>query len=367
MAESNEALNNEIPFEEHPLYATAMEQVASGDQAGATSSLRKLLDIYPDDKALRDLSVQAELRSAFATAKYVTTQRSQPVPFLRRVVLVLLVMMVIMVGITAFALAYRWIVEEFLTEREEDLYIESLQVSGLQRLEAGDWPGARETYQELLTAVPGDPTAEAAFEMIDQREAQDRLYHEAISAMWDGDWQTALDILYGMDPQYLAVEHLIEFSEGQEMLERTWQEAQGLFKAEDWQGAISALSTIRTKDIDFQRAQVEDLLHRACVQAAQELIAQANGDPDSLREAIAYLAQALALRPTRQDLKRQRDLANEYVAGTEAFAQRDWNSAIERWAPIYAADRDYQNGVLATNLRQACENSLDPDPTLCPP
>jgi hypothetical protein len=41
--------------------------------------------------------------------------------------------------------------------------------------------------------------------------------------------------------------------------------------------------------------------------------------------------------------------------------------AIANWGPIYTVRPDYQNGVLAERLREACTQSTAPDEQYCKP
>jgi hypothetical protein len=63
----------------------------------------------------------------------------------------------------------------------------------------------------------------------------------------------------------------------------------------------------------------------------------------------------------------ERRLATEFVAGAEASGEGDWLVAIVHWGPIYLVRPDYQNGVLKSQLREACAKSARPDPVYCKP
>jgi hypothetical protein len=60
-------------------------------------------------------------------------------------------------------------------------------------------------------------------------------------------------------------------------------------------------------------------------------------------------------------------MAQEYLAGLQAYQDASWDAAIRHWGPIYGARPDYQSGTLADLLEAACASSDEPDPGLCPP
>ena len=49
-----EATDKGIPFERHPLYEEAMQQIVAGDKEGAVASLKRLSEHYPDEQFLQD-------------------------------------------------------------------------------------------------------------------------------------------------------------------------------------------------------------------------------------------------------------------------------------------------------------------------
>jgi outer membrane protein assembly factor BamD (BamD/ComL family) len=258
--------------------------------------------------------------------------------------------------VAALALAYDRLIQPISSSGQQQEYVDSLRDSGRLWIENGDWAGARQAYEDLLTQVPGDPTAEAALELIQQGEALDQRYVDALSAQQRNDWQTALTLFRQIEaesPGYRDVQQHVSTLQEFEALETSWLEAQNLILAEDWPGAASMLIQIRARNPDFRRADVETQLFQIYVQMANVQIAQADGNLDLLRQAIGYLDQALALRPTDQDLIQERRLAVDFVAGFEASAQEDWADAVEHWEAVHTAQRNYQGGLLADYLDDA--------------
>ena len=356
MVEHSETPGYQAPFETHPLYEAAMRHLASGDIDKAISRLKRLARLYPNDRALHDLLVRIELRATLASPEPDLPNRSQPTPILRQAVLLFLALTVTLVIIVGFVSAYARIVSPARTSQQKEAQINELHQDIQQRTEAGDWPGVREVSNEILTLVPGDPTAQAALDISDKQEELDRLYADAITAEQQGDWQQALDLLRQVEaenPNFRDVRQRIDRLSGQQALEEAWLEAQTQIEAGDLPAAIAILTQIRAQDPSFRRNQVEEQLFLAYSQLAQAQLDVAQGNLDAIRAAIGYLDKALELRPTDQTLVQERSWATAYLAGAEAFDREDWVAAVGHWQPLYTSHPDYQGGVLQEPLRQA--------------
>ena len=460
MTEPNIEPDNDTTYLQHPLYQTAMEHMAAGEEPEAAENLRELADIYPDDQELRDLLVRIELKAAFSGAEYVTVDRRKPTPVLRRVLLLLLGFTLAIIAIFALVWAYDTFVIPPRQEAAFQATLTALETRGSAQLERGAWSGAIGTYTELLEVVPGDPTAVAAIETAQAELEFQRFYESGISLQELGDLQGALGVYQEVQqqrPGYLDVEERIAQIEERLRLEETWQQVQGLVQAGDWQQVIDTLIPVRLQSPGFRRTEVENLLFQAYVELARQQIAQANADPAQLRQAIDDYDRALKLRagnqavnlerrlavqfvsgvddyeagdvlgavraweeiydvdpgyqggvldqrlsqaypqaarqlldqangspavlreairlielalrydPGDEELVTELRLARDYLPGAEAFAAEDWDAAIAAWGPLYGERPNYQNGALESNLREACANSTQPDPTYCAP
>lgn len=351
MVDQHSQPDSQAPFETHALYKTAMQRLADGDLEGAAAKLHRLTRLFPRDRALQDLLVRIELRSTLGWPAGSAPPRSQPTPILRRAVLLLLTLTVSLVIIVGFVSAYNRYVRGNRGPQVRELH-QSLQ----QGIAAGDWNHVREVSSEILTQVPGEPTALAALDLSSRAEELDSLYADAVAAEQQGNWQQAIDLLQqvaAQSPGFRDVRQRIERLTTQQTMETAWLKAQALAQAGDVPGVIALLNQIRATDPNFRRSQVEEQLFQAYTYLARLQIDSAGGNLDSLREAVAYLDQALALRPTNQDLAQQREMAAAYVAGAEAYDAEDWVEAVENWEPIFRAYPDYQNGALHEPLRQA--------------
>lgn len=356
MVEVAEAVSKqEIAYTQHRLYSDAVQRMANGDDAGAAQSLQRLLKIYPDEKEIQSLLLRVQLRATFGGSDYIPVDHAPPKPVLRNFVLLLLTVTVLLVALAGGTAFVKRVLEPLDQAEQRDAYIQSLWEGARQRLEAGDLVGTREFLDQLRAELPGNEEVEKLYLIVEQRQHWDDLFADGKDAFEAGEWELALELLSGVPPesaQYEAAQYLIQELQKQADLEDAWQEAELLVEAGDYPGAISILAWIRSQNPDFRRDQVEERLFELHRTLGLELIAEARGNTDLLREATVHLREALAIRPANQDLKDELDLAVAFVAGAEAYNRGDWPVAAARWEPIYAARSDYQVGALGRRLQE---------------
>ncbi len=356
MTEPQDTQADNLPIEEHPLYRALVDQVTLDHEEDARATIQLLSDLYPGHPRLQELLIRLDLRKTLAEEGPIVVERSNPTPTLRRVLLLLFALTVTFVTAAAFVAGYDRFVSPTREETQQQVLLKSLRQDGERRMQAGDWQGARDSFEELLRQQPGDQEAEAALAQIEQQEAWDHLYVEAIDAQQRGDWQAALDFLLQIqatNPDYRDIQQLVDLARKQQALEGQWQEAQSLLENGDRLGAIPILRQIRSQNPSFNQSEVERALFQAYVEEARSLIDQANGDAEMLRQATGYLTAALALQPANRDLINERQWASDYVAGADAAARGDWAGAASHWERVVLLQPDYQGGVLRTRLTEA--------------
>ena len=346
-----ETSNKAIPFEKHPLYQEAMDQIVAGDKEAAVDTLKRLSERYPDEQFLQDLLVRVQLQSTFGDGEYIPVDHSQGTPILRTVVMVMLVLTTFLV-VAAGLIALRGRIfgdgndaVAAQLARQDELWDEFEW-----RKAGGDISGMRDVLTEFLAEFPGD---EAALQALDDVEWLKRCNDMYADSSRQTNTQAALDILAQIPeecPNYPQAQERIGELRKQGTKETAWMEAQGLFQAEDWQGAITTLTWIRQQDSEFQQPQVDNLLFEAQLRLGRALIDGARGDVSAVREGASHLQEAARLNPTSQDLVNEIELAVDYVAGYEAYARDDWSVAVERWEPSYLVRPDYQDGALQEKL-----------------
>jgi tetratricopeptide (TPR) repeat protein len=354
--EEFEAFDDQGPYVEHPLYREAMKHVTEGNAAEAVGALERLAELYPKEKAVQDLLLRAQLRTTFGTVDHIPIERTPPAPILRSAVLLLLAVTACLVVITASTAAYNRFWVPRVEAQQQEARIRSLWNEVQLRLDAGDLSGAREILDELSAVTPDDPAIQDALRIVEQRQAWADQYTDAVARKERAEWQQAIDLasqIPSESPEYDRAQRLIREVEKLAGLEAAWQNAQALLQAEDWQGAISALAFIRASDPAYRRAEVEEQLFQTHVRLARQLVADARGNVDLLREAIGHFSEALTLRPTNQELIGEKNLASDFVTGSEAYNRGDWVVVVDRWEPVYSTQPDYQGGALDRKLEEA--------------
>ena len=348
-----EASNKAIPFEKHPLYEEAMQQIVAGDREGAVATLTRLSEQYPDEQFLQDLLVRVQLQSTFGGGEYIPVDHSQGTPVLRTLVLVMLAIttcLVVATGLIAFKANFldQWSAAEVQAKEITSLW-DDLEVAK----DAGDLVGVLRILGELDALTPNDPKVEEALAEVNRLKRCSDTYADAVAFNERGDWQAALDALYQVPqdcPNYDQAQKFAEDLKDLGSVETAWIEAQNFLAAEDCPGAITTLTWIREQDPQFRRAQVEDLLFQCHRRLALQLLDVARGDVGPVREAEGHLKAALTFKPANQELVSEHRLAVGYVAGHEAYDRGDWSVAVVRWEPLYVMRPDYQNGELRRKL-----------------
>lgn len=350
------AAGNEIAYTQHRLYATAVQKMTDGDDAGAVEALERLSKLYPEEKGLQSLLLRVQLRAAFGGGDYIPVDHAPPKPVLRNLVLILLAVTAVMVVVAALTAGYRQVWLPRVEAQQRAAYQQSLWDEARSLLEAGDLVGTRQVLEELQAELPGNPEVENLLQVVDQRQGWEDLYAECVAASnRDDDLQLALELCYRVPPEsskHGAAQLLIQELQKQADLESAWSEAQAHIGSGEWQAAIDVLSWIRSQNPDFRRDQVEERLFELHRMLALQLIDEARGNVDQLREATVHINEALTLRPANQDLVDQRNLAVGFVAGAEAYDRGDWPSAAAKWEPIYATHPEYQQGALRERLKE---------------
>jgi tetratricopeptide (TPR) repeat protein len=359
MAELDKAPDNAISFEQHELYQAAMAALAEGRDSEAADSLRRLVARYPDEQALRDLLVRIELKASLATTGRVRPTFAKPPPMLRGV---LLILFALALTLMVFAAAV------FIIERNgDDTDGTSLLAKKIQECQdkedRGELSDARTCWQEALDLDPANKVASTGPARVAEKEDLQRLCREAIGAK-EGDLPRAVDLFnqIGGQVQNLPERDRVFYDcnwreqiaqiEKQMQSEALWQESQDRFGARDLLAGIDALQRLRTLDRTYRASEVKDLLYEANVELARPYL-EANGDCAVVGQAIVFLDAALKERPGDQSLFAERQLAYRYVLGCDAAADGDWSAAVEWWQKVYDNRSNYQDGVLASKLRQA--------------
>ena len=342
-----------IPFEKHPLYEEAMQQIVAGDREGALASLSRLTKHYPDEPFLQELLVRVQLQSTFRGGEYIPVEHSQGTPVLRTVVLIMLAITTCLVIATGLIAVYFNYFKEFQDNEAIALEVQRLWDDVDKYMEAGDLVRVLEILDELERLTGNSAKIQEARVEVQRLQWCSETYTDGVALRERGDWGAAEDRLLQIPDtcsQYEDAQVLIRDLQKQGEVETAWAEAQDFLEVDDCSSAITTLTWVRDNHPNYRRVQVQDLLFQCHRRLALELLDSARGDVGAVQEAVTHLDAALKIKPTDQELVAESRLANGYVAGHQAYDLGDWSIAVVRWEPLYAMRPDYQQGALEQKL-----------------
>jgi TolB protein len=116
-----------------------------------------------------------------------------------------------------------------------------------------------------------------------------------------------------------------------------WATAQSAARAGRWQEVLTNLLLIQQTDPTFNRVEVTEQLVAAYVNLALE-----KDNADNLEEALALYEKALALKPTAEDIARERDLIEQYL-DVLSYTGVEWPVVIRKLQALYALEPDYRD------------------------
>jgi tetratricopeptide (TPR) repeat protein len=118
-----------------------------------------------------------------------------------------------------------------------------------------------------------------------------------------------------------------------------------LYEEGDLPQAIAALDDLRGLDADYQRENVETMLHNAHYQLGLNAVAE-----NRLDEAIGHFEAVLAIKPGDKDAQDQLNLAGLYSAALN-YWEVDWSATIQALKGLYALAPEYKD--VKARLRDA--------------
>ena len=229
------------------------------------------------------------------------------------------------------------------TQRED-----RLRNLGQAYLVAGNYRGAINVFQELLTIVPGD------------REAQVGLakayYEEAKRYVSDGQWDSALQYfkaILEVDANYRDVDEQIVSVKRQSQLEFLYSEAKSLYEGQKWASAIERFEQLKALDDTYRAQEVQRYLFDSYYGYGLELVDTSGANLDQVTQAIARFDEAAVLNPSDGRPAAERELAETYLEGCDLFDQGYWERSIAALSVLYVARPDYAGGRAAQLLCQA--------------
>lgn len=115
-----------------------------------------------------------------------------------------------------------------------------------------------------------------------------------------------------------------------------WVQVDVAWTREDWDAVIEALQRIRA--VDPQNEEARSRLAEAYYNRGLQLV-----EDSDVQAARMDLDQAIRLDAENDDLQEARRCLSKYMVGLEAYWERDWDRAIERFSNVYEMDPDFRD------------------------
>jgi|GEM_PF-2923378 len=341
----------------HPLYQQVEVLINQGNWHAAQAPLRELVQLYPDDVYLKQLSETANTRSALLGSAHtaVAHPTGTPTRNLRPLITGIIVFVVILcIGASAF-LAWWFVLPRIASQRQE-ARIAQLREDAQAALSSGDYDRAVLAYNELLDLVPGDSQALDGLEQTSQLRELVSIYSEAIAQMEAHRWDEALTILRQLEeetPGYRDVSERIRYVQQQQELESRFDEAEAVFNQEDYKLAIEKFEELQSIDNSYQFDIVQQRLFISYLQEGLAEVEAAGSDTQRLQTALDLLEKALVLRPNDNQTRGEVQLLRLYLAGVDEFEGENWAEAVSDFSPVYEARPEFADGAVSQYLYEA--------------
>ncbi|MBK7449702.1 MAG: hypothetical protein IPJ47_09835 [Anaerolineales bacterium] len=128
--------------------------------------------------------------------------------------------------------------------------------------------------------------------------------------------------------------------------ENAFARAQELIRAQDWNGALTALDTIRKLDPGYKSAQVDGMYYFALRNKGHDLILKEG----NLEGGIYYLTLAERFGPLDSTASGLRDGARAYMVGA-SFWELDWGQAEDNFETVAAGWPSMWDGTMTAGQR----------------
>ena len=238
-------------------------------------------------------------------------------------------------------------------------------------------------------------------------------YAQALELMKGGDQKAALLIFQQIEeerPQYRDVALQIQTLESKVELSDIMQQGDTAYANADWVTAVTAYEAIRMVDSSYEKSHIEAQLFQSYLKAAEDVLDEPEPTLEALQTAESYFSLALSLRPQDSTTLSQRSavrksietrlvnkyladaeaaltenadsltalrtaqlyfvkaleikpddptvllkfrMAQNYLAGIDAFAKNDWDTVILKMEEVVGQDQGYANGTARQALYEA--------------
>ncbi len=371
--------DDDLSEKDKALYHRGLHYLQAGEWKAAIEYLSELARRHPDRQDYAKMLEQARLKAKVAgePPRRVTTQS---VLRSRRIWTLVVLNFVLWLGVAGRQL-YVHQIKPAIEQRHTVEQQRQLVEQGTQALMAGDLDLAERRLKEALDLGIDNATARSALEEINKRRQLTETYDQAMHLIEQEDWDAALAALETIrqtDPGFRDVQTQIKRVNKARERAAALQQASELLESGDLQRATEQLLLLQEEMPDFKPETVKKLLVESYTKQAEaalsDLMAGTSKDIEQLQEAIGslsdvvrgttsdieqlqqalrFFAKALEVDPSDVQAATEAQLAQEYLAGIEAYRDGNWELASIHLANIYPSAPAYATGRAAILLQAA--------------
>ncbi|MFQ5341886.1 MAG: LysM peptidoglycan-binding domain-containing protein [Anaerolineae bacterium] len=371
--------DEDISETEDALHRQGLEHLQAGNWEAAVGNFSKLAEQYPEKELYASLLQQARLKARLSE-KPPRRRKSQSALRSRRVWAILLVNLALWTVAFGQKL-YEGQIVPSLQQRQAAMQRQKLLEEGRQLLIAGDFAQAEGRYVEVLASSPDNGAAQAALQEISRQQQLTQSYETALTLIEQEEWEPALAALEAIrqeDPSFRDVQDQIERVRKTRDQAMAFQKAYQLLESGDVEQATEQVLLLRETAPDYKPDAVNKLLVKSYMKQAQtamsevvqgttrdidqlqtaigdlsEIVQGTTAEIEQLKQVLQLLAKALEIEPSDPEVMRENTLAQEYLAGLEAYRSGSWELASMHLANVYPMAPGYGSGHAAELLQAA--------------
>jgi len=347
MVGATEDLPGAEEIEDDPLYHQSLAYLQQGQWGEALGVILRLREQYGDvpeiQSLLQEVSFKAALDHELSASPQEPTWHSRWERWWAWGRWVLLALLLVLIAAAAVVVVNRQTVPPPMTQ-EEELRLAQLRQQGQFYLAARQYDRAIQAFEDVLAESPNDRVALEGIATAQKKKEIETLRQRAIELLEAQDWGSALramDEIERREPGYGGLAEERALAERQLQLERLFEEAEIAHHLGDWKQAIFKYEQLQTLDRNYRKAVVAERLFEAYVRRGQELVSTSAESLDAVREAHELFVKALTIHPGDPQVVTERDLAEAYIDGRQAYDAGNWHRAAELLGWLYASRPDY--------------------------
>jgi len=361
---------SEPPADPEILYQKCMAHYQRREWEAALECFARLRELQPERQGLDDLLdeiswfLQLEAVEDEATApadeaettavaeRHRLRPRPWPQPVTRRRRLIWLVVpLAVLLAAAIYLLQFNGF--SLLAGLRLQTQIEELRNRGQARLAVGDYEGAIDAFQELVTLVPDDEGSQMGLERARRLNEMAARYAQAKEAVENESWEEAqahLREILAQDENYADAQQLLDSVERHQHLLALYEEGVQLYDLADWQGSLEKFEQIRSLAPGYRTEAIQEFLFVSYLSDGQLQLAEAGNSLEAAGLAAQRFGSALSIHPKNQQASEERRLISLYLEGLTSYQRQDWQQAQTWLEGVCEARPDYAGGHLALVL-----------------